>query len=434
MKNKNIYIEEEVDLKMKINKLKRARKKKKCAFLFISKQNIIFLIVIIIFISIYNIYKIFKRRKLSDNDVKKTEIIINNGETTKDHKKEEYVLRERNYLDKCFQGILINNQNNIKLSNEPKITVIIPVYNNENKIKSVIRSAQNQNLEDIEIILVNDFSTDNTLKIIEEMKTEDPRIKIINNDKNKGISYSRSIAVLEAKGKYITNLDQDDFFLDKDVFEKVYKEAENGTYDIVSFMNIDISSYHAKINEIYYGKFTNHLNDLIVRQPELAYFSFFKDGHIYFNDIQISGKLFRTQVYKNAINLLGEQRYSTFNIINEDPIVYFAICNAAQSYKYFRKYGLLHLINNPITSSTKVSSENHIEMILFFIDVLFDLSINENKKYAAIGVIDLYNSIIYLGPKNKSYLENILKKIKECQFIDKKYKEEIKNKYIGFKF
>ena len=102
-------------------------------------------------------------------------------------------------------------------------------------------------MTDIEIILVNDFSKDNTLKIIEEMKIEDPRIKIINNEKNKGILYSRSIAVLEAKGKYIINLDQDDFILDEDVFEKVYKEAENGNFDIISFMEIYIKNYNAKI-------------------------------------------------------------------------------------------------------------------------------------------------------------------------------------------
>ena len=65
---------------------------------------------------------------------------------------------------------------------------------------------------DIEIIFVNDLSTDNSLKIIENLIEEDPLIKLINNEKNMGILYSRSIAVLEAKVKYILNLDHDDFF------------------------------------------------------------------------------------------------------------------------------------------------------------------------------------------------------------------------------
>ena len=71
------------------------------------------------------------------------------------------------------------------------------------------------------VILINDHSRDNSLNVILEIQKEDPRIKIINNEKNLGILYSRSKAVLEAKGKYILNLDNDDFFLDE-------VEEENG--------------------------------------------------------------------------------------------------------------------------------------------------------------------------------------------------------------
>jgi glycosyltransferase involved in cell wall biosynthesis len=79
---------------------------------------------------------------------------------------------------------------------------------------------------DIEIILVNDFSTDNTLLTIQKLKDEDPRIKIINNEKNMGILYSRSIGVLKAKGKYILALDQDDFFLMKDYLMNYMKKQK----------------------------------------------------------------------------------------------------------------------------------------------------------------------------------------------------------------
>ena len=58
--------------------------------------------------------------------------------------------------------------------------------------------------------MVNDFSTDETLSMVEEFQKEDPRIKIINNQKNMGILYSRSIGALSAKGEYIFPLDNDD--------------------------------------------------------------------------------------------------------------------------------------------------------------------------------------------------------------------------------
>lgn len=155
----------------------------------------------------------------------------------------------REFLNKCLEGKLINNRI-FKVSENPKVSIIIPLYNTGKRIKLIIRSIQNQNIEDIEIILVNDFSKDNTLEIIEKLKEEDPRIKIINNSKNFGILYSRSIGVLHSKGHYITNLDHDDFIFDEDVFDTAYKASENGKFEIVAFLHFNSPSYYSKIDEI----------------------------------------------------------------------------------------------------------------------------------------------------------------------------------------
>ena len=123
---------------------------------------------------------------------------------------------------------------------------MIPVYNSEKTIKSTVRSIQNQNMIVIEIILVNDFSNYKTTKSIKELKKKDPRIKIINNKKNMGIFYSRSIGVLESKGKYITSIDNDDIFCDKDVFDIIYGETDNNLFDIISFkafVNYSLNNY-----------------------------------------------------------------------------------------------------------------------------------------------------------------------------------------------
>ena len=157
----------------------------------------------------------------------------------KSYKREEALTKGRNFLNICLDEKLINNTKFIKSKN-PKITVIVPIYNSELYIKKVIRSIQNQRMLDIEIILVNDASTDNTLKIIEEMQKEDYRIELINNEKNMGILYSRCIGSLNAKGKYIVPLDHDDFFFDDDVLEVIYHEAEKTNFDIISFMDIEI--------------------------------------------------------------------------------------------------------------------------------------------------------------------------------------------------
>ena len=178
------------------------------------------------------------------------------------------------FLNKTLQGLYINDKNSFRISNTPRISSIIPVYNCKNTILRAIRSIQNQNFLDLEIILVNDFSTDDSLLYIQELQKEDPRIKIINNKKNMGILYSRSIGALSSKGKYIFPLDDDDMFLDKDVFSTILNKANEGNYDIVEFKGIFGFNTKNEILErvIYDTDFGNHELNLKLKQPELGRF------------------------------------------------------------------------------------------------------------------------------------------------------------------
>ena len=74
---------------------------------------------------------------------------------------------------------------------KPKLSIVIPVYNEENYIKDVLKSIQLQSLKEIEIIFIDDKSTDKSVKKIKDLKKEDPRIKLIKNEKNRGILYNR---------------------------------------------------------------------------------------------------------------------------------------------------------------------------------------------------------------------------------------------------
>ena len=86
----------------------------------------------------------------------------------------------QNFFNLCIKGKLINKiPNSLISSEEPLISVIIPVYNTGIKIKYVVRSAQNQNISNLEIILVNDFSNIETIKTIGELIQEDKRVKCI---------------------------------------------------------------------------------------------------------------------------------------------------------------------------------------------------------------------------------------------------------------
>ena len=89
------------------------------------------------------------------------------------------------YFKLCNKGKLINKKT-LKNKKAPKISIISPIYNRANYILRFLRSIQNQFYDDIEIIFVDDFSTDNSVKLIEKYQKDDERILLLKHNKNKG--------------------------------------------------------------------------------------------------------------------------------------------------------------------------------------------------------------------------------------------------------
>lgn len=113
------------------------------------------------------------------------------------------------------------------------VSIIIPVYNTEKYIERCLNSIIEQTYEDIEIILINDGSTDNSGKICEKYKSIDSRIKII-NQKNRGVVISRNKGIQEAQGEYITFVDSDDW-VEKNMIEDTLNIAIRYDCDVVSY-------------------------------------------------------------------------------------------------------------------------------------------------------------------------------------------------------
>ena len=111
-----------------------------------------------------------------------------------------------------------------------KVSIIVPVYNQEAYLKRCLDSLVAQTLEDIEIICVNDGSTDGSAQILEEYAKNDSRIKIV-EQLNLGVSETRNTGLKNSEGEYIGFVDPDDF-ADKDFFEKLYNAAVENNCDI----------------------------------------------------------------------------------------------------------------------------------------------------------------------------------------------------------
>ena len=129
-----------------------------------------------------------------------------------------------NYIDYCRRGVLFPNRKLIRVEN-PKISVVIPMYNEEKNVLPIIRSVQNQNLQELEIVCVNDNSNDGTLSVLKSLQKEDPRITIITNKVNRGVIYNRIYGGMQSRGEYVTFLDADDSLANIDILNEAYEIA-----------------------------------------------------------------------------------------------------------------------------------------------------------------------------------------------------------------
>ena len=346
--------------------------------------------------------------------------------------REKILLRGRKYLNKCLKEKL-----NRKIYSEfvnPRVTVIIPVFNCQNSIKQAISSIQNQKMIDIEIMLVNDKSKDDSLKIIENLMKTDKRIKLINNKKNMGTLYSRSIGVLQSKGKYIFPLDNDDMFFDNDILNIIFEEAYNLNYDIVGFKTIQANNYKARIDQMKDGCHM-HNENFIIYKPNLSLFGISKNGKFRINEVHIWSKCIKGSIYKKAVNSLGKKRYSFFMSWAEDTSMVFVLFNVAESYRYITKYGIFRY-NRKNSASESMPKSHKLFGELFFLDVIFDFTKNDfkSKKFVIYKAIYIRNCRYFksLNGINIKYLKQILKKILSCPYISKE--DKIKLNIIFKKF
>ena len=122
------------------------------------------------------------------------------------------------------------------------LTVIVPLYNTEKYIEQCLTSILNQSFRDIEVIIVDDGSTDSGVAICEAIATGDDRVKIIHQE-NRGLSMARYAGLVASRTHYVTFVDADDFILEKSYIMAV--EAMQKNVDMISF---EICRYYDENN------------------------------------------------------------------------------------------------------------------------------------------------------------------------------------------
>lgn len=117
----------------------------------------------------------------------------------------------------------------------PKVSIIIPVYNTEKYLRKCLDSVAAQTLKGIEIICIDDCSTDSSLQILYEYAQKDSRFKILRNLENQGLSYTRNVGIDNACGEYVQFVDSDDW-IEPNTAEELYQIATENQLDLLKFL------------------------------------------------------------------------------------------------------------------------------------------------------------------------------------------------------
>jgi len=276
-----------------------------------------------------------------------------------------------------------------------KVSIIIPVYNGEKWLSRCLRSLVNQTLKEIQIICVNDCSTDNSLAVLQQYAKKDKRIVIKNLKKNGGESVARNNGLKMAKGEYMAFVDQDDY-VDLNFYEKLYKCTRNCSIDVVKG-NVKEKNKGVEIIYILNSK---------VRENKF-YFLFYwwsaiyKTSFLRYNNIQLQEY---TTLGADLIFLI-KAIVNANKIITVDDVFYHYIRRVDSgdskelNYKKINSIFKVHSYIYDYLNEKKISEENYIitysHHFLIFLSYFYRSKSKKNKEFICEKAIEMYKKCKY---------------------------------------
>ena len=318
-----------------------------------------------------------------------------------------------NYIDYCRRGVLFPNRKLIKVEN-PKISVVIPMYNEEKNVLPIIRSVQNQNLQELEIVCVNDNSNDGTLSVLKSLQKEDPRITIITNKVNRGVIYNRIYGGMQSRGEYVTFLDADDSLANINILNEAYEIATkkfDEKIDIVHYQSCGaMQTDNGKIESLVIFNTYNPNNfNQIIRSPHIG------DNYMQKKkDVTGSGLVF-DKIYKKELiykigDYLGPHIWNQNLIYVDDFLLAFAAMKTADTIVNIASIGYFHLIDKQTSTTSNVW------------DIEGDKLKNPEKSNKKIGdymiILERMLQLTENEPQSGEFRESIINELVNDQYLN----------------
>jgi len=274
------------------------------------------------------------------------------------------------------------------------LSVIIPVYNVRQYLARCLASIVQQNINDMEVILVNDGSTDESGIMCDEWAKKDARIRVIHK-KNEGPGYARNSGLAIATGQYVTFVDSDDYIA-VDAYTKVLNRISNTDADVCYYGSYRVTDNNSLIKTgsppkqlVYQGK--EILTEIVVKQiigrDE-------KDNSLSIGIAVFNGFYSRKLLNKHSIRFLSERDY-----LSEDTLFNLDVCTVSSKVLIYPDYLYYYCSNNDCSSLSKKYRENYFDanlrMFNKFQNRLRQMNLYEIGHERSIRTL-LINSIIYI--------------------------------------
>ena len=346
-------------------------------------------------------------------------------------------LEIKEYYDLCQKEKFISSESFFHKTNNPVISVLVISYNKKDILLKSIRSIQNQSLKNIEIIIVNDKSTDKSEEVLKQLLETDERIRVFTHLKNMGAWRSRLDAFLYSNAPYVIHFDAGDFYADNYILEDVYFLANKFDIDSVRFgfrltkkkhylsKKDRIFTFQEDERKILYGRRSYNVNC-------------YKYGTIW-------NRLTKADIFTRGLYHLDEFILNSYKNLFEDRWWNTMANNESYTYLMTNRMGYIYLKDfkgqGHIKSGNKEINEKTIKEIILFFLFDYNLAYNKSNKSDIINNLKIYQK----GKKNlkladlKSYfpaydhLLNILIKDKYVSKKDKLFVLSLKHdmKYCG---
>ena len=362
--------------------------------------------------------------KLTKNYIRYVRPINNNFEE-KNSKKEKIISSKifkkkkgqydyKDYVKLCYEEKLIY-ENKFEYENKPIISIVIPTYNKEKIIMKSIRSIQNQSFKNIEIIIIDDYSNDNTSKYYNNLLETDPRIRIFKHLKNMGVWRTRIDGILYSRGKYIISFDNGDFYEDNYVLEDAYNIMEKYNLDSSRYLFRYVNENFLKTNKSKIYLHVGNYSKIVYGSKNIEKYNklIFKGwGNIW-------SRMAKASIFIKGLYLLNDIILNLYKNLYEDVWWNTIINRVSFSYLIYERIGYIYISTKKGEGSLKFTTTNEKDKIvkefLEFLYFEYNLLPKKNNKSSIINKLREYNK--NTGPiqlknlKSKFYILNDLLEI-----------------------